>query len=359
MKTKIKRHSRSVISVLLAVCMLISCMTAAMIATDAAKTDSETVGAETWTNYKLHITTNNGSSWSDITFSSGGTASVTTTSSGTFQFEFNKNGTVYKKDTSQSGMNASDMNNSGNRYAKKNGSQNWVVSSVPAGTYTFSLKNLSGDDLQFTVTSAGSSSSSCSTGKTYRVVGTAGIAGVAWDNNATGNNMADSTGVGYYKKTYSNIAAGTHDFRIIEGSTWSNTWGFSRANKVDNSNIVTSWVVKPNDGDNNNIRMVTNARANVEIRFDDSKSDTTAITVIITPAIITVTAGTPYIGNTAVTTNPAPADVGYIKVNDANSVTNVEQGGTVTVKAIAEYHYHFVSWRPDNNHGCGCRLGYA
>ena len=45
MKTKIKRHSRSVISVLLAVCMIFSCMTAAMIATDAAKTEGETVGA--------------------------------------------------------------------------------------------------------------------------------------------------------------------------------------------------------------------------------------------------------------------------------------------------------------------------
>ena len=40
MKTKIKRHSRSVISVLLAVCMLVSCMTAGMIMTDAAKVDS-------------------------------------------------------------------------------------------------------------------------------------------------------------------------------------------------------------------------------------------------------------------------------------------------------------------------------
>ena len=45
MKTKIKRHSRSVISVLLSVCMLISCMTVGLIATDAANvTDSETVG---------------------------------------------------------------------------------------------------------------------------------------------------------------------------------------------------------------------------------------------------------------------------------------------------------------------------
>ena len=44
MKTKIKRHSRSVISVILAVCMLISCMTVGIIATDAAKTADESLG---------------------------------------------------------------------------------------------------------------------------------------------------------------------------------------------------------------------------------------------------------------------------------------------------------------------------
>lgn len=45
MKTKIKRHYRSAVSVLLSVCMLISCMTVGLIATDAAKvTADEAVG---------------------------------------------------------------------------------------------------------------------------------------------------------------------------------------------------------------------------------------------------------------------------------------------------------------------------
>ena len=48
MKTKIKRHSRSVLSVILAISILISCLMAGIIATDAAKDDSESVGA---TNY--------------------------------------------------------------------------------------------------------------------------------------------------------------------------------------------------------------------------------------------------------------------------------------------------------------------
>lgn len=45
MKTKIKRHSRSALSILLTVCMLISCMTVGLIATDAARANSGTVGA--------------------------------------------------------------------------------------------------------------------------------------------------------------------------------------------------------------------------------------------------------------------------------------------------------------------------
>ena len=52
MKTKMKRHSRSVLSVVLALCMLLSCMTAGMIMTDAAKVDGESVGDTTYYLYK-------------------------------------------------------------------------------------------------------------------------------------------------------------------------------------------------------------------------------------------------------------------------------------------------------------------
>ena len=46
MKTKIKQHYRSVVSVLLSVCMLVSCMTVGLIATDAARvTDNDEVAA--------------------------------------------------------------------------------------------------------------------------------------------------------------------------------------------------------------------------------------------------------------------------------------------------------------------------
>ena len=53
MKTKIKRHSRAVMSVVLSICILISCMTVGLIASDAAYDDSEAVG---WNGAYLHAT---------------------------------------------------------------------------------------------------------------------------------------------------------------------------------------------------------------------------------------------------------------------------------------------------------------
>ena len=46
MKTKIKRHSRSVLSVILAICILISCLMVGLIATDAAKVTDSSIGAK-------------------------------------------------------------------------------------------------------------------------------------------------------------------------------------------------------------------------------------------------------------------------------------------------------------------------
>jgi len=58
MKTKIKRHGRSVISVILAISMLVSCMMVGIIATDAAYDNSDSVGV---TNVTIYFTPN--SSW--------------------------------------------------------------------------------------------------------------------------------------------------------------------------------------------------------------------------------------------------------------------------------------------------------
>lgn len=76
MKTKIKRHSRAVISVILAISMLVSCMMVGLIATDAAKvTGDEAVGDDT--TYYLHIGVGSNFSTSDgIAFSYDSTNSL-------------------------------------------------------------------------------------------------------------------------------------------------------------------------------------------------------------------------------------------------------------------------------------------
>ncbi|MBQ1350526.1 MAG: hypothetical protein IIY61_07670, partial [Ruminococcus sp.] len=68
MKTKIKRHSRSVLSVVLAVCMIVSCMTVGLITTDAAKVDGESVGVNGGT---LWYSLNGATNWSSVNLSSG------------------------------------------------------------------------------------------------------------------------------------------------------------------------------------------------------------------------------------------------------------------------------------------------
>ena len=353
MKTKIKRHSRSVLSVILAISMLISCMMVGLIASDAAKvTDGdEPLG---YSGATLYYKKSNSGTWSSasrigMTMSNNnntGTQTVTLDASSTYYFvivadnndwwgnnTFNLSGQTSKTTNMASYSNFSTGNNI---------SQNPnTLQTSTSGSYTFSITLSSGS---CTVSGgSGGSGGSCSTNKTYRLVGTAGIANNAWSNTDTNNNFTYDASIGCYKKTYTNVAAGTNDFRIIEGSTWSQNWGFSQANdKVDESNIVTAWSVKPDPNGDNNIHMTTNAKANVEIRLDDSKSSSTtpkAITVIVTPAIITVNAGHAYVNNSE------NNDAGSITVNDGSSVTNITSGGTVTAKAVANYHWHFVSWR--------------
>ena len=93
MKTKIKRHSRSVLSVILAISMLISCMMVGLIASDAAKvTDGdEPLG---YSGATLYYKKSNSGTWSSassigMTMSNNnntGTQTVTLDASSTYYF---------------------------------------------------------------------------------------------------------------------------------------------------------------------------------------------------------------------------------------------------------------------------------
>lgn len=276
-----------------------------------------------WTNTNAYSATLNNSNKATFTVD----LSTETIDSGYWYFKIVAGSDIFcnGETVGTSGSNLAKNSNGGNNAAKIDVTGN----NLTGKTLTLSVDLSSGTIAAVSWTASGGSSS-CSTDKTYRLVGTAGIAGTAWANGLAANNLTYSTAVGSYTKSYTNIAAGTNDFRIIEGSTWSTTWGFDRANKVDSAGIVSSFIVKPGSDSDNNIRMTTTQKANITIYFDDSKSDTSAITVVVTPAASTVTAGS--------------VTGGTITVNGGSSASNIAYGGTVNLVATPSANYHFGSW---------------
>ena len=92
----------------------------------------------------------------------------------------------------------------------------------------------------------------------YSVAGEASLCGSAWDPSDINNMMTDTDEDGIYTITYENVAAGTYQFKVTDG-TWTNSWG------------------KPNSNDNYSLTLDVAAET-VEIRFDTA---TNLIEVII------------------------------------------------------------------------------
>ena len=57
----------------------------------------------------------------------------------------------------------------------------------------------------------------------YFVAGFGSLCGSEWKENDPANQMAPNAD-GLYQKTYSNVAAGTYQFKVTDG-TWANSWG--------------------------------------------------------------------------------------------------------------------------------------
>ena len=343
MKTKIKRHSRSVLSVILAISMLISTMMVGIIATDAAKvTDDEAVGWSSSTDY-FHYQINNGG-WQKAYFSTGGKTTFTVSSSdanATIEFELNFNGTVYKRHSSQQGFTAAGIRSTSGttRLAKTDGTRTYSVTGVYADTYTVQLNGTpSNGEQSFTV--SGTNTGSCSNDQTYIVIGEKHLTNTdTWQNTVAGatarNIMVYDSEAKMYKLEYSNIAASStgFKFRITTPGNWDSDKGYPRSNLKDPENIATT----ANSSDKNSIRMTLSQAANITIYFDDSKSDTSSITLEVTPAVSTVTAAV------------SPASSGTATVNNGATASGIAYGGSVTLVATAAANYHFDHWSSTNN----------
>lgn len=59
-------------------------------------------------------------------------------------------------------------------------------------------------------------------GETYIIAGTEYLCGTLWDTTNTDNQMTDN-GDGTYSKVYTNVPAGTHEFKVTNG-TWDACW---------------------------------------------------------------------------------------------------------------------------------------
>ena len=90
----------------------------------------------------------------------------------------------------------------------------------------------------------------------YYVAGTSSLCGSNWSNNDPANQMILDDESGLYVKTFENVPAGNHEFKVTDG-TWDNCWG--------------------NNG--NNYTFTTAALQNVTVTFN---ADSKEINVIIT-----------------------------------------------------------------------------
>lgn len=288
MKTKIKRHSRSVLSVILAVCMLVSCMTAGMIMTDAAKVDSETVGIGTaivkgtWDNWQSEENCNN-------TF-----AEISLDANTTYSFVFAVDGVNCASNVTISGT--TDYN-----FPKQSGSI--TLKTDAAGTY------------KFKVTSADSGSIStriefpASTGvTTWTVAGNSTqLFGSTWADDVTDNDMTNTSG-NTWEKTWSNVylSAGTILYKVVKNHDWDST-------SYPSSNASAT---VPSTG-----------YYNVTATFNDS---THAVNMSLDSAATYALTVTPVDG--AVVT----ASYGGNTVDEGGTLSNIPQNASVTISVTCD-----------------------
>lgn len=92
----------------------------------------------------------------------------------------------------------------------------------------------------------------------YYIAGDEAMTGFDWNNAGLGIEDTDADGV--YSHVFTNLAAGTYNFRITDG-TWNNTWGWSH---LENNDFV-----ELSAGDNdNNIKLTLTAAKTVTVNYN-------------------------------------------------------------------------------------------
>lgn len=226
MKTKIKRHSRSVIAVVLTLCMLVSCMTVGIIATDAAKvTADEAVGASWTDNVNLKLYTDSPSykeAWTNIsTINEHKTINFGDLGRSNLKIQIKADdgaGNEYYLASENSGVSGNIGAGFENKWWKPNQTVSTVSFDADCDYEVWWNQSDSNHGIQLNIKKVVGN-------EIWTVVGSnAGIFGVAWDTgseNHTENDMTYDSSSGKYVKKYSNVAlTGSFDYKIVKNHTW-------------------------------------------------------------------------------------------------------------------------------------------
>lgn len=268
MKTIFKRASKSTLAVVLSLCLLVSCLTVGIIATDAAKTDSEAVGGTEWENngaqwanvYSNWTTSSNGTStgckpdstWHDhgnMTWNSNQFEHTFVLKSNTsYQFKimscyFNNDGKWYGQASSSDWLGASASANCG---IKKDGNNIPLVTmNADSGWVTVKIMAKPAD-MRIYVTQTAVEA------ETLKISGSM----TGWKNyNDSSSVTMTKAGNGIYTYTFSSLAAktGTDDdshryrFTILDSPDWNRasnegvTYGSSTTVTTDTSATISTY----------------------------------------------------------------------------------------------------------------------
>ena len=310
MKSKIKRHSRSVMSVILTISMLISTMMVGLIATDAARVGDEEVGSSdnTITDYFFKGSFDN---WKKHYVNGSGDASIDISTAGTYEFVLVTGGGTQRC--------ADKTFTKTEEYNTHEDSPNFkiTVPSGKTGTYTFHTGFMSNNSVTVKVTFP---SGGGTTNDWKLLDGTNN-----WSTSSTSKQFTLNSATGFYE--YSQYFTGDNYFRIANGTTqYQGTTGNQDTDIAANAD----WTALKGNS-NNAFKFSPSAAGTYIIQVDASNTQVK----IIPAAKYTITRNTPTNGTLT------------------SSAANAYAGDTVTLTATPEENYTLKSLilnYDDNDH---------
>lgn len=325
MKQRFKHFSKSTLSVILAVCMLLSCLTAGIVATNAAKMWSESVGEYSALGNIFYD--NSKTNWSQVyCFIGKGDylkAYLMTATKNPSVFTYYNNGwgnrtKLFFADAASSAAldGSSSLNTSSSRSVLTGGSTNytdWITCSSDDANSTFFPASSSGGALTRTytkvvATGAYNSNLSLNTSAGYF---------------STTDDVMNATSTTVRTRTYTGLAAGTYAMYMANYN--------SDSGKINKTGTATGCTLAT---EGNNLLITITQPSNVTITFVDDSDDDLDVTA--TPLETTHPVKVNISGTGTVTAN---GDA----VTSGSSITVGETTAT-SLEATAGDNYHFVNW---------------